>query len=45
MIGAESAARRTDVQQHYVWVLLALLLIFLAVVEHLHRLRHKRLAL
>jgi simple sugar transport system permease protein len=45
MIGAESAARRTDVQQHYVWVLLALLLIFLAVVEHLHHLRHKRLAL
>ncbi len=45
MIGAESAARRTDVQQHYVWVLLALLLIFLTVVEHLHHLRHKRLAL
>jgi ABC-type uncharacterized transport system permease subunit len=45
MIGAESAARRTDVQQHYVWVLLALLLVFLALLEHLHRLRHRRLAL
>jgi ABC-type uncharacterized transport system permease subunit len=42
MIGAESAARRIDVQQHYVWVLLALLLIFLALVEHLYRLRRSR---
>jgi general nucleoside transport system permease protein len=42
MIGAESAARRIEVQQHYVWVLLALLLIFLALIEHLHRLRLSR---
>jgi len=42
MVGAESAARRIDVQQHYVWVLLALLLIFLALIEHLSRLRRSR---
>jgi simple sugar transport system permease protein len=38
MIGAESASRRVGVPQHYVLVLVALVLIFLALVEYLaHR--------
>ena len=43
MIGGESAARRIGVPQHYVLVLVALLLIFLALVEYLDHLRRKRL--
>jgi simple sugar transport system permease protein len=42
MIGGESAARRIGVPQNYVLVLVALLLIFLAVVEYLDHLRRKR---
>jgi len=42
MIGGESAARRVGVPQNYVLVLVALLLIFLAVVEYLDHLRRKR---
>src|SRR5882757_5866071 len=42
MIGGESAARRIGVPQHYVLVLVALLLIFLALVEYLDFLRRKR---
>ena len=42
MIGGESAARRVGVPQHYVLVLVALLLIFLAVVEYLDHQRRKR---
>ena len=44
MIGGESAARRIGVPQHFVLVLVALLLIFLAVVEYLDHLRRKRMA-
>jgi general nucleoside transport system permease protein len=43
MIGGESAARRIGVPQHYVLVLMALLLIFLALVEYLDQVRRKRL--
>jgi len=43
MIGGESAARRVGVPQHYVLVLVALLLIFLALVEYLDHLRRRRL--
>lgn len=42
MIGGESAARRIGVPQNYVLVLVALLLIFLAVVEYLDHQRRKR---
>jgi simple sugar transport system permease protein len=42
MIGGDSAARRVGVPQHFVLVLVALLLIFLAVVEYLDHLRRKR---
>ena len=44
MIGGDSAARRIGVPQHFVLVLVALLLIFLAVVEYLDHLRRKRTA-
>ncbi|MGH6930933.1 MAG: putative B6 ABC transporter permease subunit 2 [Dongiaceae bacterium] len=44
MIGGESAARRIGVPQHYVLVLVALLLIFMALVEYLDQLRGKRVA-
>lgn len=43
MIGGESAARRIGVPQHFVLVLVALLLIFLAVVEYLDHLRRRRM--
>lgn len=43
MIGGESAARRIGVPQHFVLVLVALLLIFLAVVEYLDHQRRKRI--
>jgi general nucleoside transport system permease protein len=42
MIGGESAARRIGVPQHFVLVLVALLLIFLALVEYLDHLRRRR---
>jgi ABC-type uncharacterized transport system permease subunit len=42
MIGGDSAARRVGVPQTFVLVLVALLLIFLAVVEYLDHLRRKR---
>ena len=42
MIGGESAARRVGVPQHYVLVLVALLLLFLGLVEYLDHLRRKR---
>jgi len=42
MIGGESAARRVGVPQHFVLVLVALLLIFLALVEYLDFIRRKR---
>jgi general nucleoside transport system permease protein len=42
MIGGDSAARRIGVPQHFVLVLVALLLIFLAVVEYLDHIRRKR---
>jgi ABC-type uncharacterized transport system permease subunit len=42
MIGGESAARRVGVPQHFVLVLVALLLIFLALVEYLDFLRRRR---
>jgi simple sugar transport system permease protein len=45
MIGGESAARRLGVQQHFVWVLLALLLIFLALLEHFDQVRQARRAI
>ena len=45
MIGGESAARRLGVQQHFVWVLLALLLIFLALLEHFDQVRRARRAI
>jgi simple sugar transport system permease protein len=44
MIGGESAARRVGVPSDFVLVLVALLLIFLAVVEYLDHLRRKRMA-
>ncbi len=43
MIGGESAARRVGVPQHFVLVLVALLLIFLALVEYLDYRRRRRL--
>jgi len=42
MIGGDSAARRVGVPQHFVLVLVALLLIFLAVVEYLDHVRRKK---
>ncbi|MEA2855566.1 MAG: ral nucleoside transport system permease protein [Rhodospirillaceae bacterium] len=42
MIGGDSAARRVGVPQHFVLVLVALTLIFLAVVEYLDQQRRKR---
>ena len=42
MIGGDSAARRVGVPQTFVLVLVALLLIFLAVVEYLDHVRRKR---
>lgn len=42
MIGGESAARRIGVPQHYVLVLVALLLLFLALVEYLDQRWRKR---
>jgi ABC-type uncharacterized transport system permease subunit len=42
MIGGDSAARRIGVPQHFVLVLVALLLIFLAVVEYLDHIRRKK---
>ena len=42
MVGGESAARRVGVPQHYVLVLVALLLLFLALVEYLDQTRRKR---
>jgi ABC-type uncharacterized transport system permease subunit len=39
MVGGESAARRVGVPQHYVLVLVALLLLFLALVEYLDQSR------
>jgi simple sugar transport system permease protein len=44
MVGGESAARRVGVPQHYVLVLVALLLLFLALVEYLDQSRRKRIA-
>ena len=44
MIGGDSAARRVGVPQHFVLVLVALLLIFLAVVEYLDHQRRKKVA-
>jgi simple sugar transport system permease protein len=44
MVGGESAARRIGVPQHYVLVLVALLLVFLALVEYRSRARTKRVA-
>jgi simple sugar transport system permease protein len=44
MVGGESAARRVGVPQHYVLVLVALLLLFLALVEYLDQTRRKRSA-
>jgi len=43
MIGGDSAARRIGVPQHFVLVLVALLLMFLAVVEYLDHERRKRI--
>jgi len=42
MVGGETAARRVGVPQHYVLVLVALLLLFLALVEYLDMNRRKR---
>jgi simple sugar transport system permease protein len=42
MIGGDSAARRIGVPQHFVLVLVALLLIFLGVVEYLDHVRRKK---
>jgi simple sugar transport system permease protein len=42
MIGGDSAARRIGVPNHFVLVLVALLLIFLAVVEYLDHIRRKK---
>lgn len=44
MIGGDSAARRIGVPQHFVLVLVALLLIFLAVVEYLDHQRRRKAA-
>lgn len=44
MVGGESAARRIGVPQHYVLVLVALLLVFLALVEYQDKSRRKRIA-
>lgn len=44
MVGGESAARRVGVPHHYVLVLVALLLVFLALVEYLDQSRRKLLA-
>ena len=44
MVGGESAARRIGVPQHYVLVLVALLLLFLALVEYLDQARAKQKA-
>jgi simple sugar transport system permease protein len=44
MIGGESAARRVGVPQHFVLVLVALLLVFLALVEYLDHQRRKQVA-
>jgi ABC-type uncharacterized transport system permease subunit len=44
MVGGESAARRVGVPQHYVLVLVALLLLFLALVEYLDQSRRKSVA-
>jgi len=44
MVGGESAARRVGVPQHYVLVLVALLLVFLALVEYRDQARGKRVA-
>ncbi len=41
MVGGESAARRIGVPQHYVLVLVALLLLFLGLVEYLDQSRRK----
>jgi ABC-type uncharacterized transport system permease subunit len=41
MVGGESAARRIGVPQHYVLVLVALLLLFLGIVEYLDQSRRK----
>lgn len=41
MVGGESAARRVGVPQHYVLVLVALLLLFLGIVEYLDQSRRK----
>jgi general nucleoside transport system permease protein len=41
LVGGESAARRVGVPQHYVLVLVALLLLFLALVEYLEQTRRK----
>lgn len=41
-VGGESAARRVGVPQHYVLVLVALLLLFLALVEYLDQARRRR---
>ena len=41
LVGGESAARRVGVPQHYVLVLVALLLVFLALVEYLDQSRRK----
>jgi ABC-type uncharacterized transport system permease subunit len=41
MVGGESAARRVGVPQHYVLVLVALLLLFLALVEYLDQSRRQ----
>ncbi len=42
MVGGESAARRVGVPQHYVLVLVALLLLFLGIVEYLDQSRRKQ---
>jgi simple sugar transport system permease protein len=42
MVGGETAARRIGVPQHYVLVLVALLLLFLALIEHLDQSRRRR---
>jgi general nucleoside transport system permease protein len=44
MVGGESAARRVGVPQHYVLVLVALLLVFLALIEYRDQARGKRVA-
>lgn len=41
MVGGESAARRVGVPQHYVLVLVALLLLFLGIIEYLDQQRRK----